>query len=51
MGEICPSAGNQILFRIHLKNVELSISSEPGFLEQADIGIAKVHFETGAGPK
>ncbi len=44
-----PTAGNQRLFRIHWNGENVSISSEPGFLEKVDLGIAKYHFEVGSG--
>ncbi len=44
-----PTAGNQRLFRIKWDGENVSISSEPGFLEKVDLGIAKYHFEVGSG--
>ncbi len=44
-----PTAGNQRLFRIKWDGEDVSISSEPGFLEKVDLGIAKYHFEVGSG--
>ncbi len=44
-----PTAGNQRLFRIKWDGSDVSIASEPGFLEKVDLGIAKYHFEVGAG--
>ncbi len=44
-----PTAGNQRLFRIHWDGEHVSITSEPGFLEKVDLGIAKYHFEVGSG--
>lgn len=46
---LAPSAGNQMLFRIHWDGENVSITSEPGFLEKVDLGIAKYHFEIGSG--
>ncbi len=44
-----PTAGNQRLFRIKWDGENVSISSEPGFLEKVDLGIAEYHFEIGSG--
>ncbi len=46
---LAPTAGNQRLFRIKWDGEGVSISSVPGFLEKVDLGIAKYHFELGAG--
>ena len=46
---LAPSAGNQMLFRIHWDGNALSITTTPGFLEKVDLGIAKYHFELGSG--
>lgn len=46
---LAPSAGNQMLFRIHWDGSRLSMTSAPGFLEKVDMGIAKYHFEIGSG--
>ncbi len=46
---LAPTAGNQRLFRISWNGENVSISSAPGFLEKVDLGIAKYHFELGAG--
>lgn len=46
---LAPTAGNQQLFRIHLDGEKLWIDTAPGFLEKVDVGIAKYHFELGAG--
>ncbi len=43
-----PTAGNQRLFRIHWDGEKVSMTSEPGFLEKVDLGIAKYHFEVGS---
>ncbi len=45
---LAPTAGNQRLFRIRWDGENVSISSEPGFLEKVDLGIAEYHFELGA---
>ncbi len=49
MAQLAPTAGNQQLFNIKWDGEKLSISSEPGFLEKVDLGIAKYHFEIGSG--
>ena len=46
---LAPSAGNQMLFRLHWDGNALSITTTPGFLEKVDLGIAKYHFELGSG--
>ncbi len=43
-----PTAGNQRLFRIHWDGQDVSMTSDPGFLEKVDLGIAKYHFELGS---
>ncbi len=49
MAQLAPTAGNQQLFHIHWNGEQLHISTKPGFLEMVDVGIAKYHFEIGAG--
>lgn len=46
--QLAPTAGNQQLFTIHWDG-KLSITTRPGHLEKVDVGIAKYHFELGAG--
>ncbi len=48
--QLAPSAGNQQLFCIAWDGSRLSISTQPGFMEKVDLGIAKLHFELGAAP-
>ncbi len=45
---LAPSAGNQQLFKIHYDGEQVSITTEPGFLEKVDLGVAKYHFELGS---
>ncbi len=46
---LAPTAGNQQLFTIHYNGTNLSLTTEPGFLEQVDVGVVKYHFELGSG--
>lgn len=46
---LAPTAGNQQLWKIVWDGANVSVKSEPGFLEKVDMGIARYHFELGSG--
>lgn len=46
---LAPTAMNQQKFRFTLQDNKVSISTKAGFYTKVDMGIAKYHFEVGAG--
>ena len=48
---LAPTAMNQQKFRFEKKGSKVSASAGTGFYSKIDLGIAKLHFEIGAGPE
>ena len=49
--QLAPTAINQQRFRFELQGNRVRAVALPGFFSKVDLGIAKVHFEIGAGPE